>query len=467
MAQIRQPTPQLTAEAFLTESLRQKERGRDVGYILSAALRAVDPYEAVLRHMHRRGERLTIGEVVTNLESIERVFVVGFGKAGEPMARAVVEVLGDRLAGGCVIIKEGTRSKSASPLEGTIEFIEAGHPIPNERGVHGATRIQALLEGTQPNDLMICLISGGGSALSVAPAPGIHLEELQTLTRLLLASGADIYAINTLRKHLELLKGGGLARMAFPAKVASLILSDVVGDPLEAIASGPTAPDPTTFQQAYGILERYGLIAHTPRAILQHLQEGMRGTILETPKPGDPLFDRVHNVIIANNSVAVHAARSAARQKGFKSAVLTTFLQGEARQVGRVLAATLRQIVASGEPLSRPACLIAGGETTVTLQGKGLGGRNQEMALSAALDLAGLRDVALITLATDGGDGPTDTAGAVVTGETLSRAQALGMEAQVYLEDNNAYSFFARLGDLIHTGATQTNVNDLVFLFAF
>lgn len=461
------PTHPLTTHDFLTESLRQSTRGLDVGHILAAALHAVDPYHAVLRAMHRQGGALTIGEERFDLQSIGRIFMVGFGKAGEPMALAAAEVLAERLTAGCVIVKEGTLSPEATSLRGKIEFIEAAHPIPDERGVQGARRVHALLKDTRAEDLVICLISGGGSALSVSPAEGIQLEDVQTLTRQLLASGADIYAINTLRKHLETLKGGGLARLAYPAKVVSLILSDVVGDALDAIASGPTVPDPTTFQQAYHILERFHLVPHTPPAILHRLRQGVRGQITETPKPEEELFKRVQNVIIANNHHAAQAALDKARRLGFHSLLLTTHLQGEARQVGRFLAAILQQTALSGEPLPRPACLIAGGETTVTLQGKGVGGRNQELALSAAFDLADLHEVALVALATDGVDGPTDAAGAVVSGETLPRAQMLGMEAQAYLDENNAYPFFARLGDLIRIGATRTNVNDLIFLFAF
>jgi hydroxypyruvate reductase len=293
------------------------------------------------------------------------------------------------------------------------------------------------------------------------------LGDLQALTARLLACGATIQEINALRKHLEDVKGGQLARLASPARVAALILSDVVGSPLEVIASGPTTPDPSTYQDSLAILERYGLRGEAPAAILERLERGRDGALPETPKPGDPLFDRVQNAIIGSNLQAAEAALDEAQSLGFHTLLLTTYLQGEARHAGGFMGGILQQIAASGQPVARPALVVAGGETTVTLHGAGLGGRNQELALGAAAALDGLEDVALITLATDGGDGPTDAAGAVVSGETLRRARALGLDPASALARNDSYPFFQSLGDLVMTGPTQTNVNDLVFLFAF
>jgi hydroxypyruvate reductase len=324
-----------------------------------------------------------------------------------------------------------------------------------------------LLANTAQDDLVICLMSGGASALLVSPAPGLTLADLQSLTSALLACGASIYEINTLRKHLEQLKGGGLARLAAPARVATLILSDVIGNPLEVIASGPTVPDPSTFTDAYHILEHYRLIDHVPPGVIRHLEYGRAGQIHETPKPGEPLFSRVQNLVIGDNLQAALAALEQAVREGFHTLLLTTYLQGEARQAGSALAAVARQIDAPGHPLPRPTCLAAGGETIVTLQGDGLGGRNQELALGAVAGLAGLDDILLATLATDGGDGPTDAAGAIVSGETLERARQAGMQPEDYLARNDAYHFFDALGDLLKTGPTQTNVNDLDFIFAF
>jgi glycerate 2-kinase len=314
---------------------------------------------------------------------------------------------------------------------------------------------------------VICLISGGGSAILVSPMDGLSLADLQDLTSTLLASGANINQINTLRKHLDRVKGGKLAKLAAPAQVASLILSDVVGDPLEAIASGPTVPDPTSYADALQILERLDILHEIPQSVFDHISKGAKGDLPENPKPGDSLFEKVHNVLVGTNLSAASAAMQQANQEGYNTLLLTTFLQGEARQVSRVLTAIARQVASNNQPISRPACILAGGETTVTLTGDGKGGRNQEMALAAVSDLAGLEQVALVTFATDGGDGPSDAAGAIVTSETLARARQLGLQPFDYLSRNDSYHFFEVLGDLIKTGPTQTNVNDLAFIFAF
>ncbi|RME06240.1 MAG: glycerate kinase, partial [Anaerolineae bacterium] len=429
------------------------------------------------------------------------------GKAALPMAQAAAETLGNHLAAAIVIPKTDSRqrtavrrqisgvsdqpsgaSSQASAVSGrpsaiskpqsairnrrsTIanphsQIIPAAHPVPDERNLRAARAVSELLAGLQADDLLLCLISGGGSALLTAPADGIALADLQKLTRQLLACGATIEEINTLRKHLSRLKGGRLAQQAAPARVEALILSDVVGSPPDAIASGPCAPDPTTYADALAVLRRYHLLEDTPPAILSHLQRGQAGEFPETPKADDPLFARVHNTIIAENLTAARAARAQAEAEGFHALVLTTFLQGEARTVGPLLAALARQSLRSGDPLPPPACLICGGETTVTLHGDGLGGRNQEVALSAVQPLNGLNAL-LVTLASDGEDGPTDAAGAVVSGETLRRARQHHLDPADFLTRNDAYRFFHALGDLLRTGPTQTNVNDLNFVFTF
>jgi hydroxypyruvate reductase len=468
-------------DQLVTDSLRAIPQGAAVARILAAALDAVEPGAAVRRYLRRDGPRLSIGERAYDLAEYDRVFLVGAGKAGAPMARAAAEILGDQLAGGVIVVKEGhagiekaglrieksDRDSPFSILNSQFSILEAGHPLPDQRGVDGARRIAELLAQTTERDLVIALISGGGSALLTLPAPGVTLADMQALTGALLACGASINEINTLRKHLDQLKGGGLARIAYPAALATLVLSDVVGDPLDVIASGPTVPDPTTFADAYAILERYAIVGQVPEPILARLRCGMAGEVDETLKHGDPRLDTVQNLIIGSGSQAADAARAAARAEGFNTLLLTTFLQGEAREVGRVLAAIARELAATGQPIPQPACVVAGGETTVTLRGGGKGGRNQELALAAAADLAGLADVALVALATDGGDGPTDAAGAVVTGATIERAHALGLDPAAYLARNDAYAFFAALGDLLQPGPTQTNVNDLAFVFAF
>ena len=384
------------------------------------------------------------------------------------MACAASEILGDCLSGGVVVVKDEYLQpcEALNPSQG-LHFLESSHPIPDIRGVEAAREIITLLDSCQEDDLVICLMSGGGSALLTAPVPGVSLEDLQELTRLLLACAANIYEINTLRKHLDQVKGGGLARRAHPAHLLALILSDVVGNPLEIIASGPTVPDRSTFADAFEVLEKYQLLGRAPASIVAYLTRGMHGELPDTPKPGDAIFQRVQNVIIGSNLQAAQAGLEQARLEGFNSLLLTTYLQGEARQAGSTLAAIARQIAATGHPVPPPACLIVGGETTVVVQGGGLGGRNLELALGAVEGLDGLPRLALLTLATDGGDGPTDAAGAVVTGETLGRARQIGLQPGVYLAQNDSYHFFQALGDLLITGPTLTNVNDLAFLIVF
>jgi glycerate 2-kinase len=332
-----------------------------------------------------------------------------------------------------------------------------GHPVPDARSLEAGKRALEFVSHLKEDDLLVCLISGGGSALVAAPRPGIGLHDLQALTSALLASGARIDEINTLRRRLDLVKGGGLLRVANKARVISLVLSDVIGNPLEAIASGPTAPDPDTRDDALSIVSKYRLENSLPAAALAALKSAP-----ETLKPGDPIFERVQNVIIGDLAIAAQAAREQAEREGFQSEILTTHVQGEAREVGRDFAHRLHT---ANSHRSEPFCLIAGGETTVTIHGPGRGGRNQELALAAVPELDALKNVMMIALATDGEDGPTDAAGAVVTGESAQRAESLGLDAADFLSRNDAYSFFEALGDLLKPGSTGTNVNDLIFLF--
>jgi glycerate 2-kinase len=446
---------------LLEEGKSRAERER-VLPILSAALEAVDPLTAVERALVREDDRLHLAEQVYDLSRVERVIVVGAGKAGARMAQAVEQVLGDRLTAGAVTVKRGF----AEPTR-TIRIQEAGHPIPDEAGVEGTRRIAELVEGAGVNDLVICLISGGGSALLQLPAEDISLADTQHLTDAMLRAGATINELNAVRKHLSRVTGGGLARLAQPAHVAALLLSDVVGNPLDVIASGPTAPDGSTFAEAAAILERLGVWTEVPENVRTRLEAGRRGELPETPKAGEPLFASVQNVVVASNELAARAAIGEAERRGFRSILLSTYVEGEAREVGKVFAALAREVDASGQPLPPPCCLVAGGETTVTVRGSGKGGRSQELALGAALGIAGLPDLLVVGLATDGNDGPTDAAGAVADGSTTERAGALGLDPYAALAENDAYHFFDRLGDLLLTGPTNTNVNDLMFVFAF
>jgi hydroxypyruvate reductase len=342
--------------------------------------------------------------------------------------------------------------------------------VPDAAGQAGAERIAGLLGGLTPRDLVLVLISGGGSALLPLPVAGISLADIQALTQALLRCGADITEINTIRKHLSGLQGGQLARLAQPAQVVTLILSDVVGTPLDVIASGPTVPDPTTYADAVAVLKRYEILDQVPASVRRHLLAGAAGALPDTPKPGDPLFERVANIVIGDNASAGRAAVAAARSLGFHSTLLTTFVQGEAREVGRVVAGLAQGIACGQSDFARPACLVLGGETTVTIRGQGAGGRNQELALAAAIALDGYAlpagvEVAVVSLGTDGTDGPTDAAGGIATRDTLARGRVLGLDARAALANNDSYHYLAAVGDLIVTGPTNTNVNDLIFVF--
>lgn len=385
-----------------------------------------------------------------------RVVIVGAGKASGAMAAAVEEAWGDRVAGGLVVVKDGHLAETRR-----VQLVEAGHPVPDERGASAARDLQALAQGAGAEDLVLALISGGASALTPAPAPPITLGDKQVMTRLLLAAGADINQLNAVRKHCSVLKGGQLARAAAPARVAALLLSDVIGDPIDVIGSGPTAPDASTFGEALGTLDRFGLRQRAPASVRERLERGARGEIAETPKPDDPIFERVANAVIGNNQLVVDAAASRAAVLGLAPHVLTRSLHGEARDVARELVALGREISAGRGPVAPPACLIAGGETTVTVRGEGIGGRCQEFALAATLELEGVAGLVVLAAGTDGSDGPTDAAGAIADGDSAARARHQGLDPRAHLDRNDSNPVFAALGDLVVTGPTNTNLLDL------
>lgn len=437
-----------------------KELREAAWQIFRAALEAADPRTAIRRHLRREGSRLLAGDAVYNL-SAGQIYVVGAGKASGAMAAAVEELLGDRVASGIVMVKDG----HGVPTK-RIQIWEASHPVPDERGVHGTAAILDLLARVTSADLVIVLISGGGSALLPAPVEGVSLAEKQEVTRQLLASGATIQEINAIRKHCSRVKGGLLARAASPARSLTLILSDVIGDPLDAIASGPTVPDPTTYHEALAILDRYQLRDHVPAAIRRHLEAGARGKVPETPKAHDPCFAKARYLVIGNNLQSLLAAKERAEGLGFHTLLLTSSLRGESREVAQALAAILLEIRRTGYPLAPPACLLLGGETTVTVRGGGKGGRNQELVLAGAIAIAGAEDLVVFSAGTDGTDGPTDAAGAMADGETCARAAAAGLDPRRALEANDSYHFFQALGDLIKTGPTFTNVMDVTLLLA-
>ncbi|MGQ9693828.1 MAG: glycerate kinase type-2 family protein [Thermodesulfobacteriota bacterium] len=433
-----------------------KAMRRDAQKIFTQALAAVQPQQIIAKQLTLKGHKLKVGGHSFSLLRFKRLFVAGCGKASAAMAAGIEKILGPRITAGLINVKYGHAQKLKY-----IRLREAGHPLPDENGLRGTQEMTQMLSNLQEDDLVIFLISGGGSALLPAPIPGITLQEKQKVTDLLLASGATIQEINTLRKHLSFLKGGGLAKLTYPATLISLILSDVVGDPLDAIASGPTVPDPTTFADCRDILDRYNLWTKIPPGVAKYIRQGLKGQIGETLKEGAEPFKKVTNIIVGNNLLAMKAAQQKAQTLGYHTLLLSSRLIGETKEVAKVHTAIAKEVLVNRIPMAPPACILSGGETTVTLQGKGKGGRNQEFALAAALDLEGWKGVVILSAGTDGTDGPTDAAGAFADGETVWRAKALGMEAQNYLAQNNSYPFFKKLGDLLFTGPTGTNVMDL------
>lgn len=439
--------------------------------VFKAAVRRVDPEAMIENAVKAEGKELVVGtgleEARYDLSRFDRIFATGMGKASARMARGLEKALGERLSGGLVAVKEGHGAEL-----GRIGLIEAGHPVPDSRSIAAATAILGLgaALGTEltERDLVVVLVSGGGSAILCAPAPGLGLEDKAATTKLLLASGATINEVNCLRKHLSAVKGGRLAAALAPATVLTLVLSDVVGDDLDAIASGPTVPDPTSYADALAIARRYGIEGKLPPAVRARLEAGVSGKLADTPKPGDPLFARTRTILVGTNRLALDAARSEAEARGYGSLVLSSRITGEAREAALFYLGIGKDIAASDFPLKKPACLIAGGETTVTLRGGGKGGRNQEMALAflAAMrrsprDTEGLF---FLSAGTDGNDGPTDAAGAFATPSILDAARDSGLDPEAFLADNNSYEFFARTGGLVVTGPTNTNVCDLQVL---
>jgi glycerate 2-kinase len=425
--------------------------------IWESALHAANPSTCLHNSIQVSENMFSVGGKEYNIDG--KLIVIGAGKATARMAQVIEEQLGDRITGGLIVTKYG----HGLPLS-RIQQVEAGHPIPDALGVRAVYETRELLRDLKPQDIVLCLISGGGSALWPAPAEGITLEEKQEVTSLLLRAGATIRELNAVRKHLSDVKGGQLAKWAAPARVISLIMSDVIGDPLDFIASGPTAPDTTSFSDALAILEKYGVKA---AAVTSRLQSGARGHIPDTPEPGDAVFRTVDNLIIANNQLLVETAAKKAQALGFKTLVLGTEVEGESKDIARFFAAIAREIGRSGNPIPAPACVLAAGETTVTVRGHGLGGRNQEMALAWAISMASRFSPApccFASVATDGTDGPTSAAGGLVDPFTCSRAVEMGLIPLKYLRANDSSNFLKATGDLIVTGPTQTNLMDLQIL---
>ena len=446
---------------FIMQDFSLDELRKIARDLFSKAILAVDPVKRLEGVLRIEKDLLRIqmnghSERTFNLNTFHKIFLIGTGKASASMASAIEKILGDRITQGLITTKYG----HTLPLRYT-EVVEAGHPIPDLRGLTGAQKILNLVKDAGPQDLVIFILSGGGSALLPLPVERITLEEKQEVTQLLLDSGADINEINTVRKHISQIKGGWLAKWAHPSTILTLILSDVVGDPLDVIGSGPTVADPSTFEEAWEILRRYDLTREVAPSIQKHLLAGKEHKVHETPKPGDPAFEKVSNVLIGSNIVALRAAEEEASSLGFNTLILSSSIVGETKEAARFHTAIVKEVFSTGRPVPKPACIISGGETTVTIKGHGLGGRNQEFALAGALGIHALDKVVLLSGGTDGTDGPTDAAGAIADHTTLKRAGVLGLDPKAHLENNNAYPFFQRLGDLLITGPTQTNVMDV------
>jgi hydroxypyruvate reductase len=429
--------------------------------IFLKAVSAVDPARKLKDTVRIKGNQLFIKteegpERTFHLDGFKNIILTGAGKASASMALAIEQIFGNRITQGIITAKYG----HTLPLKKTT-IIEAGHPIPDQEGFEGAKKIQRMLRASGPGDLVIFLLSGGGSALLPLPVEGITLEEKQQVTQLLLDCGADIGEINTIRKHISQMKGGWLARWAYPSTVIGFILSDVVGDPLDVIGSGPTVSDPSTYEDAWEILRKFDLVDKVAPSIQKHLFMGKEGKVQETPKPGEPVFEKVHNMIIGSNILALRSAEHEASSLGLHTMVLSSSIVGDTREAARFHSAIAKEVLSSGHPLPRPACIISGGETTVTIKGNGLGGRNQEFALASALEIQGLEKIVLLSGGTDGTDGPTDAAGAIADYTTVERARAIGLNPKTHLENNDSYSFFQKLGDLLVTGPTHTNVMDV------
>jgi len=433
----------------------------DLKSIYTEAISAVNPIIAIDKHIKRDGQKLQLfsNDVLLkefNLDRFKNIFVVGSGKATAPMARAIEKILYDEIAGGCITVKYGYTEKLSK-----IETIEASHPIPDSEGIVGAKKIQKILYDAKEEDLVISLISGGGSSLLPLPPDSITLDEKRGATDLLLKSGATIHEINSVRKHLSQTKGGNLARVAHPATVINLMISDVVGDNMDVIASGPFVPDNSTFSDALMTLQKYNLIDKILPSIIHHLKSGVAEKIKETPKPGDPLFQRITNLIIASNIIALKSAKDKAQERGYNTIILSSLIEGDTANVAYFHSAIAKEVLNSSYPVSRPACIISGGETTVIVRGDGLGGRNMEFAIQSARYINGYDNITITSVGTDGTDGPTDAAGAITDGNTVKRARDIGVSIDNYIDNNDSYHFFKKLGDLVITGPTNTNVMDI------
>ena len=435
---------------------RFQESRQHAADIFNEGLSAAAPGAAIKNYVKVEGSSLIVDGRTYDLGDFDQITVIGAGKAGASMALAVEELLGDRITRGCITVKYGHVEKLR-----TIKINEAGHPVPDENGYRATQEILELANSADEKTLVICLISGGGSALTPLSVEGVSLGDKQETTRVLLACGATIHEINAIRKHLSLIKGGKLARAVFPATLVTLILSDVVGDDLDTIASGPCVPDSMTFQDCMDIISKYDIEKEIPQNVLAHLKDGLAGKVSETPKEGEEIFSRSQNVVVGSNFNALMKAKGKADELGYNTILLSSMIEGETRDVAENHMTIAREIELHGYPVEKPACILTGGETTVTIKGTGKGGRNQEFVLAAARKVEEIENVVILSGGTDGNDGPTDAAGAFADSDTLKRAADMDLDPVFYLNNNDSYHFFEKLGDLFITGPTNTNVMDV------
>jgi len=455
----------ISPASFMNPVLQRNGKlGIDACEIMHAAVKAVDPYQSVKANISLYEDKFVLGGKTYLLDDYQRMFVLGFGKASVPMAKSLIDLFGERIIDAKVITKD-QKFLAENGYQDKLEIFLGGHPIPTADSIQASQFILDGLPNLSRNDLVWVVVSGGGSALFTKPINTVSLEALQQTTDLLLRSGADIQDINTIRKHLDQVKGGRLAQRLQPAAVQTLILSDVIGDQLDMIASGPTVPDPTDYSDALAVIRTYDLQEQIPDSIMKSIEKGANGQLSETMKPGDPCLETVENHLVGTNIKAAMSARNVAEDLGYQSLILSSHLTGKTGDVADFLDGIIQTEMKYQLPLERPVCLIFGGETTVTVKGDGLGGRNQDLALKMVSCLADYPQTLFISLATDGEDGPTDAAGAAVDHMVFRDATGkLGLKINAYIEKNDSYHFFKRVGGLIRTGSTGTNVNDLIII---
>lgn len=424
--------------------------------IFRAGVAAVDPEGLVRNALKLSGGNLAVGADRSSIDYLGKIYLLGAGKAACRMAWGVEAVLGDRITGGMVIVPHGNATEPR-----VVEVRFGSHPIPDQSGIQATAEMIKIARNAGGDDLVIVILSGGGSSLLSAPSDGIYLEDIRLLSGKLLKCGASIGELNTIRKHLSRVKGGGLARLLYPARVITLILSDVVGDEPAVIASGPTAPDPTTFRDCLEILDRYGIRDWIPFRISERLEEGRGGMIPDTPDGSDPIFRKVRNIVIGNNRISLVGAAAQARKLGYKTVILSDRVTGDTRRAAELHCALAVAVIGRRRQGKKPVCLLSGGETTVAVEGSGRGGRNTEFVLASAREISGRHGITILSGGTDGIDGETPAAGAICDGTSLGRGEQLGLAAGDFLERNDSYTFFRSLGDLLITGPTGTNVMDL------